>query len=136
MTQEVLSKRTNDYQAWVEAFARNHDIPLEWAEKHVRKEDYVRPALRRMEREDRNGVYFILKSMEQGSTFRSTPPKVPHGGSQLPDSSQAPQPIQPLLFLLFLPSGRGPGSHGNAGRLVLPLPDHYYLNGHSFLEQQ
>ncbi len=27
---EVLSRRTNEYQAWVEAFARNH-APIEWA---------------------------------------------------------------------------------------------------------
>src|ERR1700745_2452007 len=43
VSKEVLSERTTDYQAWVEAFARNHDIPIEWAEKGVRKEDYVMP---------------------------------------------------------------------------------------------
>jgi hypothetical protein len=32
---EVLSRRTNEYQAWVEAFARNH-APIEWAEPKVR----------------------------------------------------------------------------------------------------
>ena len=47
---EVLSRRTNEYQGWVEAFARNHRIAIEWAEPKVRKEDYVRPTLRRMER--------------------------------------------------------------------------------------
>jgi len=46
---EVLSRRTNEYQAWVEAFARNH-APIEWAEPKVRKEDDVRPALRCIER--------------------------------------------------------------------------------------
>src|SRR5215471_4886272 len=30
--QEVLSQRTADYQKWVEAFARNRNIPIEWAE--------------------------------------------------------------------------------------------------------
>jgi len=30
---EVLSQRTNDYQQWVEAYARNHSIPIEWAGK-------------------------------------------------------------------------------------------------------
>ena len=35
------SQRTNDYQRWVEAYARNHSIPIEWAEKGVRKEDHV-----------------------------------------------------------------------------------------------
>jgi hypothetical protein len=34
----ILSQRTADYQNWVEAFARNHRIPIEWAEKGVRKE--------------------------------------------------------------------------------------------------
>jgi len=34
----VLSQRTNDYRNWVEAFARNHGIPIEWAAKGVRIE--------------------------------------------------------------------------------------------------
>ena len=42
VSKEVLSQRTNDYQRWVEAYARNHSIPIEWAEKGVRKEDHVR----------------------------------------------------------------------------------------------
>ena len=46
VSKEILSQRTNDYQGWVEAYARNHKIPIEWAGKGVRKEDYVLPALR------------------------------------------------------------------------------------------
>src|SRR6202140_1937458 len=74
---EVLSQRTNDYQQWVEAYARNHSIPIEWAGKGVRKEDYVLPVQRRMEKRKAFGVYFIFKSMEQGRTFRITVPKYP-----------------------------------------------------------
>src|SRR5262249_54323487 len=37
VSKELLSQRTTDYQNWVEAFARNHDIPIQWAEKGVRK---------------------------------------------------------------------------------------------------
>src|SRR5271165_4723314 len=74
---EVLSRRTADYQNWVEAYAHNHGLPIEWAEKGVRKEDHVLPWLRRMTRANRYGVYFIFKSMEQGSTFRITVPKYP-----------------------------------------------------------
>ena len=33
LSKEILSQRTADYQNWVEAFARNHNIPIEWAEK-------------------------------------------------------------------------------------------------------
>ena len=70
VSKEVLSQRTSDYQHWVEAYARNHRIPIQWAEKGVRKEDYVLPSLRRMEKKTAYGVYFIFKSMEQGRTFR------------------------------------------------------------------
>src|SRR5947199_5985995 len=31
VSKEVLSQRTADYQNWVEAFARNHQITIEWA---------------------------------------------------------------------------------------------------------
>jgi hypothetical protein len=81
ITQDVLSRRTTEYKHWVEAFARNHKIPMEWAQKGVRKEDYVRPHLQRMQRRNRWGVYFILQSMEQGVSFhspiRSMPMKIP-----------------------------------------------------------
>jgi hypothetical protein len=33
LSKEILSQRTADYPNWVEAFARNHNIPIEWAEK-------------------------------------------------------------------------------------------------------
>ena len=75
ITNEVLRQRTDDYNEWVKAFASKQRIPLQWAEKGVRKEDYVRPWLARMERQGRHGVYFILKSMEVGSTFRSLDPR-------------------------------------------------------------
>jgi hypothetical protein len=50
---------------------------MEWAEKGLRKEDHVLPALRRMEKRGAYGVYFISKSMEQGRTFRISVPKFP-----------------------------------------------------------
>ena len=43
----------------------------------VRKEDHLLPALRRMEKKNAFGVYFIFKSMELGRTFRITVPKYP-----------------------------------------------------------
>ena len=77
VSKEVLSQRTNVYQRWVEAYARNHSIPIEWAEKGVRKEDHVLPWLHRMARRNAYGVYFIFKSMEQGPTYRVSLPKYP-----------------------------------------------------------
>src|SRR5271168_2592358 len=37
VSKEVLSQRTNDCQGWVEACARNHKIPIEWAGKAFAK---------------------------------------------------------------------------------------------------
>jgi hypothetical protein len=84
LSKEVLSQRTADYQNWVEAFARNHDIPIESAEKGVRKEDYVQPYLRKMVRKNAYGVYFIFKSMEQGPSFRITTPSAHNPPPQYP----------------------------------------------------
>ena len=44
ITKEVLRQRTDDYHRWVDAFARKQEIPVEWAQKGVRKEEYVRPS--------------------------------------------------------------------------------------------
>ena len=75
VSKEALSERTGIYQKWVDGYARNHQIPIEWAEKKVRKEDYVLPHLRRMTKADAYGVYFIFRSKEQafGSPCRNTP---------------------------------------------------------------
>jgi len=43
ITKQLLRERTTEYNQWVEAFARNHKIPIEWAEKGVRK-GRLRPA--------------------------------------------------------------------------------------------
>lgn len=53
VSKEILSQRTNEYRNWVEAYVRNHGIPIEWAGKGVRKERYVLPAQRRLERKKR-----------------------------------------------------------------------------------
>lgn len=129
----VLSQRTKDYQNWVEAFARNHRLPIEWAEKNVRKEDHVRPWLRRMDRSDHYGVYFIFKSMEQGPTFRCFVPKFP---TQDPNHRiLAPQRSRFTHYYFYI-------RDEVLGPLVIrvasffPFQATYYLNGHSFIEQE
>jgi hypothetical protein len=83
ITKEALTKRTQEYQQWVDAYARNHRIPIEWPDaeplktKKLKKEDYVRPYGIRMERQGRFGVYFIFRSLEQGPKFGVRLPKYP-----------------------------------------------------------
>ena len=130
---EVLSKRTAEYRGWVEAFARNHSIPMEWAGKGVRKEDYVRPLLRRMEQAGRYGVYFIFQSMEQGATFRCSAPKFP---TEDPNYRiLQPQRSRFTHYYFYL-------RDETLGPMVMrvasffPFQTTYYLNGHSFIEQE
>ena len=133
VSKEVLSQRTNDYRNWVEAFARNHKIPMEWADKGVRKEDYVLPALRRMEQRGTYGVYFIFKSMEQGRTFRITVPKYP---TQDPNHRiLAPQRSRFTHFYFYI---RDEVLGPIIVRVASFFPFHatYWLNGHSFIERE
>jgi hypothetical protein len=130
---EVLRQRTNDYQNWVEAYARNHSIPIQWAEKGVRKEDHVLPALRRMEKTNAYGVYFIFKSMEQGRTFRVTVPKYP-----TPDPNYRILAQQWSRFTHYYFYVRDEFLGPIIVRVASFFPFHatYWLNGHSFIERE
>src|SRR5262249_25104248 len=133
VSKEVLSQRTRDYQNRVEAYARNHHIPMEWAEKGVRKEDHVLPHLARLANKNAYGVYFLFKSMEQGRTFRISVPKYP---SSDPDYRiLAPQRSRFTHYYFYI-------RDEVLGPIVLrvasffPFQTTYWLNGHSFIEQE
>ena len=133
VSKEVLGQRTEDYRNWVEAYASNHRIPMEWAEKDVRKEDHVLPALRRMEKRNAFGVYFLFKSMEQGSTFRISVPKFP---SSDPDYRILAHQRSRFTHYYFYIRDQVLGPI--VVRLASFFPFHatYWLNGHSFIEQE
>jgi len=133
VNKEVLSQRTNDYRNWLEAYARNHGLPVEWAEKGVRKEDYVLPALRRMEKKNAFGVFFIFRSMEQGRTFRISVPKYP-----TKDPNHRILAHQRSRFTHFYFYVRDEVLGPIVIRVASFFPFHatYYLNGHSFMERE
>ena len=133
VSKEVLSQRTNDYRNWVEAYGRNHKVPAEWAAKGVRKEDYVLPALRRMVKKNAYGVYFIFKSMEQGRTFRISVPKYP---TQDPNYRILAHRTSRFTHYYFYV--RDPVLGPIVIRVASFFPFHatYWLNGHSFMEQE
>src|SRR6516162_7425654 len=133
VSKEVLRQRTEDYRNWVEAYARNQHIPIEWAEKGLRKEDYVLPALHRMERRNAFGVYFIFRSMEQGRTFRITVPKFP-----TQDPNHRILAVQRSRFTHYYFYIRDEVLGPIIVRVASFFPFHasYWLNGHSFIEQE
>jgi len=130
---EVLSRRTADYQAWVEAFARNHRLPIEWAEKGVRKEDHVLPSQRRMARDDAYGVYFIFKSMEQGPSFRVSVPKY---ASKDPNYRILARQRSRFTHYYFYLRDQTLGPMVMRVASFFPFQTTYYLNGHNFIEQE
>jgi len=77
----VLSKRTGEYRGWVEAFARYHKIPMEWAQKAVRKEDYIRPGWAAWSGPTGMASISSSKAWSKGRPFAvrfpSFPPKIP-----------------------------------------------------------
>src|SRR5258705_2388356 len=74
---EVLSRRTADYQNWVEAFARNHRLPIEWAEKGVRKEDHVLPWQPAWPGTTPTACTSSSRAWSSGQAFASLPPNMP-----------------------------------------------------------
>ena len=117
----------------MEAFARNHQTPIEWAEKGVRKEDYVRRWLRAMERTDRYGVYFIFKSLEQGPTFRCAMPKYP---TQDPNHRILAAQRSRFTHYYFYLRDEVLGPMGMRVASFFPFQTTYYLNGHCFIERE
>ncbi len=133
ITKEVLSRRTKDYCNWVEAYACRQDIPIEWAEKGVRKEDYVRPHLQRFQRRHPSGVYFIFRSMEQGPSFRIVTPRY---ATQDPNHRFLRKNRSRYTHFYFYILDEVLGPFVMRVGTFLPFPTTYYLNGHSYIEQQ
>jgi hypothetical protein len=99
----------------------------------VRKDDYVDRYLRSMVRAQRYGVYLIFKSMEEGRTFRCAVPKYP---TRDPNHRiLAPQRSRFTHYYFYI-------RDETLGPIVLrvasffPFQTTYYLNGHSFIEQE
>jgi len=135
ITKQALRRRTQDYQQWVETFARNHRIPIQWPDpdmkkKGLRQEDYARPYLLAMERRKRFGVYFIFKTMEPGPNFRSCPPKYP---TEDPGYRIIKRQWSRYTHFYFYIRDEVLGPMILCVGSFLPFPTRYWINGHSFI---
>jgi hypothetical protein len=135
ITKQALRQRTQEYQQWVEAFARNHRVPIKWADektlKGLKKEDYVRPYCTTMERRHQCGVYFIFKSMEQGPTFRPLLPRFP---TDDPNYRIIKRHRSRYTHYYFYIRDEVLGPLAICVGSFLPFQTTYYLNGHHFIE--
>src|SRR5246500_1265414 len=106
---------------------------IEWAEKGVRKEDHVLPWQRRMARDDAYGVYFIFKSMEQGPSFRVSVPKY---ATKDPNYRILARQRSRFTHYYFYLRDETLGPMVMRVASFFPFQTTYYLNGHSFIEQE
>src|SRR6266702_8419062 len=97
------------------------------------KEEHVRPYLERMERQNRYGVYFIFKSMEQGSCFKSLPPKY---ATDAPNYRiiRRDRKLYPHLYFYIRDEVLGPLAM--CVGTYLPFLIFYYVNGHHYIENE
>jgi hypothetical protein len=135
ITKEVLSHRTEDYVRWVESFARNRSLRILWHDEGVRMEDYVRPYLRRMERLNRFGVYFIFQAMERGWTFRPGPLVQRHPGGPA-DYPLLRRYRSRYRYYYFYIRDQVLGAMVLRMGTFIPFEASYYLNGHHFVERE
>jgi hypothetical protein len=133
LTKELLRQRSQQYQNWVDHFARNHKVPLIWAEKHVRKEDLVASRRERRLAEAKFGVYYIIKSREQGWTFRILTPKF---ATSDPNYQIVRKQRSLYTHYYFYIVDRVAGPMVLRVGSFLPFAVTAYLNGHNFIERQ
>lgn len=135
ITKEVLKKKTDEYKHWVECFAFDNRIPIEWApkDKSNQKEAYVKPYLDAMKRQHKTGVYFIFKSMEQSATYRSCMPKFETDDPTYRIIKKYSSRFTHYYFYLLDPL-LGPMVIRVAS--FLPFGMSFIINGHSFVEMQ
>ena len=99
----------------------------------MRKEDHVLPWLHRMARRNAYGVYFIFKSMEQGPTYRVSLPKYP---SKDPHYRILARQRSRFTHYYFYVRDEALGPMVLRVASFFPFQTAYYLNGHSFIEQE
>jgi hypothetical protein len=133
ITEKVLRQRTSVYRAWVDSYARNHKVPMQKAKKDVSKEEHVRPYLERMKKQNRYGVYFIFKSMEQGRCFKSVPPKYPTAD---PNYRIIRRDWRQYTHLYFYIRDEVLGPMAMCVGTYLPFLTTYYVNGHHYIENE
>ena len=131
ITKELLRERTDRYVGWVEAHAKRQAIPIDWAPDEVRKKDALAQLRRRKQRQGFAGVYAILRSMEQGPSFRIQKPKY------APSNDPNWRPVKKQysrykhLYFYILDDVLGPFSM-RVGTF-LPFQTTYWINGHELL---
>jgi len=131
VNQKLLFSVTGQYNKAIEALAQKHQLSCEWVEKGVRKEDYVEKYRHRFEKKEQFGVYYILKSKENESTFRVARPN----RKDCDEDNYLAKTRKPFGHYYFYIHDKILGNMCIRVASYLPFKITVYLNGHSYIER-
>ena len=131
VNQKLLLSITKKYNQTIELYATKHHLNCEWVENGVRKDEYVEKYRHSWERKNKFGIYYILRSKENESTFRVSRPN--HKDND-PDNllCKARKPFGHYYFYIH---DKVLGNMCIRIASYLPFKVTVYLNGHSYIER-
>jgi hypothetical protein len=131
VNQKLLLAITKKYNQEIESYVRTHHLICEWVENSVRKEKLVAKYRSAFEKRNKFGVYYILRSKENESTFRVSRPNQKDND---PDNflCKARKPFGHYYFYIH---DKVLGNMCIRIASYLPFKVTVYLNGHSYIER-
>jgi hypothetical protein len=131
VNKELLFSVTEKYKQQIEAYAGNHHLSCEYISNDIRKEKYVKKYRERFEKKDQFGVYYILKTKENESTFRVVSPN----RDQADPENYLAKTRKPFTHYYFYIHDEVLGNMCIRVASYLPFKVTIYLNGHSYIER-
>lgn len=127
----LLKSVTKKYNQEIEAFAHKEKLICEWVEKGVRKEEHVNNDLQQARKKGKFGVYRILKSKENESTFRVARPNRKDNDKD----NYLAKTRKPFGHYYFYIHDKIMGNMCIRVASYLPFKITIWLNEHSFIER-
>ena len=131
VNKKLLFSVTENYKKVIEDFAKNNQLSCEYIEKGVRKDAFVKKYRQRFEKKERFGVYYIMKSKENESTFRVVRPN----RKDCDEENYLSKTRKPFTHYYFYIHDDVLGNLCIRVASYLPFKITVYLNGHSYLER-
>jgi hypothetical protein len=131
VNKRILFGVTQSYKEQIESYAKEHHLSCEYIANDIRKESHVEKYRQRFEKKDKFGVYYILKTRENESTFRVVRPN----RSDCDPENYLAKVRKPFTQYYFYIHDEILGNMSIRIASYLPFKVTVYLNGHSYIER-
>ena len=131
VNQDVLISLTKTYKKKVTEYAHQHQLECESLPKKARKDKHVEEQRRRFEKQDRFGVYAILKAIENEATYRVV---YPNRHPRDPEN-RLTRTRKPYTHFYFYIHDEVLGNMAIRIASYLPFKATIFLNQHSYIER-